>query len=224
MNLYSKKSKHTKTNIRKGISRYGGRRESDAYAEILKRDAVLMALDIFPNNALKVNILDVLCWFAQKIKNIEDIDTIAETLAVFSGSGLEGKVAELLKRSVIKDRYIVKDISKMLIDRKDLADASINIFPMLVYVYSNIEDTGIKRNISLHYLEDIVYACIAMLNNCRKIMDRYNEQILKTEFFKIMNKKTMLCSNLEDKIEKLDIWALSVSKDLRRYGFLFNRI
>ena len=224
MNIYLKKLKNTKSSIRKDRHRYGTRQESSASAEILRRDAVLTALDVFTNYGLRTKIFDTLNWIAQKTQNIEDIDDIAETFTVFAGSGMEGKIAELLKISVIKDRSIAKGISRMLIDRKDFAEASFNIFPMLVYVYSNIEDADIKRNIPLYCLEDIVYAYLAVSKNYAKITDRYNASVLQAEFFKIMNKKTMQSENLEEKIEKLDSWALAVLKDLRRYGFLFNRI
>ena len=224
MNAYSKKSKYTKAVIRKDKYKYGTRLESEVTAEILSRATVLAAIDVFTNHSLRAKILNTLYWIAQKTKNIEDVDTAAETLAAFAGSGMEGKIAELLKRSVTKDRSIVKDFSKMLIDRKDLAEASFNIFPILVYIYSNIEGADIKCNIPLYYLEDIVYAYIATLKNYENITDRYNESVLQAEFFKIMNKKAVQSENLEEKIEKLDLWALSVSKDLRRYGSLFNRI
>ena len=224
MSTYLKKSKYTKSDIRKDRYRHQTKRESEAYAEILRRDAVLTALDVFTNHGSRTKILDTLCWIARKIENIEDIDDAAETFAVFAGSGMEGNIAELLKRSVIKDRSIVKSFSRMLMDRKDIAEASSNIFPVLVYIYSNIENADIKRNIPLYCLEDIVYAYLAALKNYQKITDKYNEPILRTEFFKIMNKKAAQTENFQEKIENLDSWALYVSKDLRRYGFLFNRI
>ena len=225
MNTYSKKLKHTRPGVRKNKYRYGpGRESSSGSAEILRRDSVLAALDIFTGYGLRTKISDTLCWIAQKTENIDDIDYIAETFAFFAGSGMEGKIAELFKRSVIKDRSIAKNISGMLIERKDLAEAPLNIFPMLVYVYSNIENAHIKRNIPLYCLEDIVYACLGTLKNYAKITDSYNESVLQAEFFRVMNKKAVQPENLEEKIEKLDSWALSVSKDLRRYGFLFNRI
>ena len=222
MNTYLKKPKYKKSGIRKDKYRYGTRPEPEAVAEILRLDSVLAAINVFVNYDLRTKVLDTLYWIAQKTKNIEDIAIVAETFAVFAGSGMEGKIAELLKISVIKDRLIVKDISRMLIDRKDLAEASSNIFPMLVYIYSNIEDADIKRDIPLHYLEDVVYAYIAALKNYKKITDRYNEPALQKEFFQIMKKKIIHSDNLEEKIEKLNLWALSVAKDLRRYDFIFN--